>query len=66
MSTLYQCAGVYGVINGSQTLLHPRTMVKLEKNLKTSAEKGDIKDLVFGSEITVTQEKDSGLFKQLK
>lgn len=65
MSTLYQCAGVYGTVNGTQVLLTPAAMVKLEQKLNISQQKGDIKDLAFGTEITVTKDGDE-LYKEVE
>jgi hypothetical protein len=54
---LYQI-GVYGIINNNSSMqgnYEPKDIVKTEKNFVKLQEKGIIKDLVFGTPITVAQ-----------
>jgi hypothetical protein len=61
---LYQ-VGVYGIINpGIQTCMMPKDIVSAEKKLLRAKQKGEITDLVFGPEITVSD--DTGLFIEVK
>jgi hypothetical protein len=65
-SQLYQ-VGVYGIINGDPSMqmnIPPSALVKMEKKLKEQEKKGEIVDLVFGREITVTD--DDSLYKEVK
>lgn len=55
-NTQLYSTGVYGIINnnaGMQGSFEPKDIVKMEKVLKNSLEKGEIKDLVFGALIKV-------------
>lgn len=58
ITQLYQ-VGVYGILDNNpsyQFNLTPQQIVKIEKRLKKQLENGEIKDLEFGREITVTDE----------
>lgn len=60
MSQLYQI-GIYIILNGDSNLqanVTPTNMVSQEKKLKKDLQNGKITDLVFGSQITVTTDKD--------
>lgn len=63
---LYQI-GVYGIMNNNPSLqgnFEPKDIVKAEKNFKKLQEQGIIKDLVFGTPITVAQ--IDGLWKEVQ
>lgn len=63
---LYQI-GIYLIVNndpGMQATTTPTNMVKLEKNLKQREKKGEISELVFGPEITVSDV--TGFFEEVK
>jgi hypothetical protein len=65
-SQLYKI-GVYGIVNNNPSMqmnTTPSHMVGLEKKLKVQEKKGEISNLVFGKEITVSNE--SGLFEEVK
>ena len=50
--------GVYGIMNNNSSMqgnFQPKDLVKTETKLKKLQEAGVIKDLVFGSPITVAQ-----------
>lgn len=54
---LYQI-GVYGIMNNNSAIqgnYEPKDIVKAEKNFKKLQKQGIIKDLVFGTPITVAQ-----------
>jgi flagellar basal body rod protein FlgC len=54
---LYQ-VGVYGIMNNNSSMqgnYEPKDIVKAEKNFVKLQEQGIIKDLVFGTSITVAQ-----------
>jgi hypothetical protein len=54
---LYQI-GVYGIMNNNSSMqgnYEPKDIVKAEKNFVKLQEQGIIKDLVFGTPITVAQ-----------
>jgi hypothetical protein len=59
--------GVYGILNndaGMQMNLKPQDIVKLEKKLTKDLEKGIIKDLEWGREITVSDE--TGFYEEVE
>ena len=63
---LYQI-GVYGIMNNNPSLqgnFEPKYLVKTEANFKKLQEAGVIKDLVFGTPITVAQ--INGLWKEVE
>lgn len=66
MTQLYQI-GVYLCVEGFSDRIQanttPSSMVKSEKSLKKDLEQGKIKDLEFGTEITVIEE--DGFWKQI-
>lgn len=56
--------GIYAILNDDPALQFsttPKSMVRTEKKLKESLEKGEITDLVFSGELTVT-ESEEGLW----
>ena len=66
MTQLYQI-GVYGIWNGNsseQGSYTPNQLVTLVKKLNKAAAAGEIKDLVFGREITVTED-EKGFFVEV-
>jgi len=66
MTQLYQI-GVYGIWNsnaGEQGSYTPNQLQSLVRKLKKAEEKGEIKDLEFGREITVTDE--TGFFTEVE
>ena len=66
MSQLYKI-GVYGIVNNDpdmQISTTPGKMAILEKKLKKEQKEGKITDLVFGREITVSDE--TGFFEEVK
>ena len=63
---LYQI-GVYGIMNNNSSMqgnYEPKDIVKAEKNFVKLQEQGIIKDLVFGTPITVAQ--IDGLWKEVE
>ena len=63
---LYQI-GVYGILNNNSSMqgnYEPKDIVKAEKNFIKLQEQNIIKDLVFGSPITVAQ--IDGLWKEVE
>lgn len=66
VSQLYQ-VGVYCILNNDpsrQSCMIPKNIVEAEKLLRKAEEEGTITDLVFGTEITVSD--DTGLFTEVK
>lgn len=58
--------GVYGILNNDpavQVNITPRQMVKLEKSLKKKETEGEIKQLEFGTPITVIE--NDGLYEEV-
>lgn len=65
VTQLYQ-VGVYVIVNNDPSMqgnFSPSDIVKVEKKLLIRQKKGEITDLVFGREITVTN--DSGPYKEV-
>lgn len=63
---LYQ-VGVYAIVNDDPAMqlnLTPGVIVSMEKKLKKQERNGKITDLVFGSEITVSDE--TGFWEEIK
>ena len=64
---LYQVS-VYGIINNRSDLqgsYTPKGIMSIEKHLQKDLDKGKIRDLEFGREITVTID-DNGLFVEVQ
>lgn len=65
VSQLYK-VGVYGIVDNDPSLqfnLKPQDIVKLEKKLHKDLVDGVIRDLVFGREITVSDE--TGFYEEV-
>lgn len=63
---LYQ-VGVYGIVNNNSAMqgsYEPKLIVKAEKNFKKLQEQGIIKDLTFGTPITVSEV--NGFWEEVK
>lgn len=63
---LYQI-GVYAIVNNDQSkqsCMTPKNIVACEEILRKAEKEGKISDLVFGQEITVSD--DTGLFIEVK
>jgi hypothetical protein len=66
VTQLYK-VGVYGILNNDPAMqmnLTPNQMVLLEKKLNKDLKKGEIKDLKFGHEITVSDE--TGFYEEIE
>lgn len=66
VSQLYRI-GVYAIINNDPAMqinTTPSEIVKMEKKLLAQQKKGKITDLIFGNEITVSD--DTGFYQEVK
>lgn len=67
ITQLYQI-GVYMIVNGDPALqfnFTPNQIIRFEKKLLKAEKEGKIKDLQFGTEITVVKD-ENGFYKEVR